>query len=96
MLIFFFSSLYNAIAHQLKTIGEIPLGLSDLRCKTAKYLRENMDDFLPFMSNPDSDDVFTSEQYEKYCDNVELTSAWGGAIEVTTVNLKIKAINFIN
>lgn len=82
--------LYNAIAHQLKSIGDSPLGLQDLRNKTAGYLRENIDDFLPFMTNSDSDDIFSTEQYEKYCDNVELTSAWGGAIELQVLSRVLK------
>lgn len=42
-----------------------------------------MNEFLPFISNPDSDDLLSSEQYEKYCDDVADTSVWGGAIEVS-------------
>ncbi|XP_015109094.1 deubiquitinase OTUD6B isoform X2 [Diachasma alloeum] len=80
--------LYNAVAHQLKLIDDIPLGLQDLRTKTAVHLRENMNDFLPFLSNPDSEELFSPEQYEKYCDNVATTSAWGGAIEVLSKVLK--------
>ena len=77
-----FFSLYNAIAHQLKILGEIPVGLQDLRKKTSVYLRQNMNDFLPFLSNPDSEEMYTPEQFEKYCDNIADTSAWGGAVEV--------------
>lgn len=76
-------SLYNAVAHQLKVIGNTPiLDLNDLRRQAAIYLRENTDSFLPFIDNPDSDELLSMEQYEKYCDNVAKTSAWGGAIEV--------------
>lgn len=70
------------MAHQLKINGEIPLSLDDLRTKTADYLRENMNDFLPFLSNPDSEDLLTPEEYEKYCNDVAQTSAWGGDVEV--------------
>lgn len=70
------------MAHQLKINGETPLSLDDLRTKTADYLRENMNDFLPFLSNPDSEDLLTPEEYEKYCNDVAETSAWGGAVEV--------------
>jgi len=80
----FVYSLYNAVAHQLKVNGETPLSLHDLRTKAADYLRENQVDFLPFLPNPDSDDLLTPEEYEKYCNDVAETSAWGGAIEVRT------------
>lgn len=78
--------LYNAVAHQLKMIGEIPLSLNDLRMKTAIYLRQNRDDFLPFISNPDSDQLLSPEQYEKYCNDIAETCAWGGAIELQVLS----------
>lgn len=78
--------LYNAVAHQLKMIGEIPLSLNDLRMKTAIYLRQNKDDFLPFISNPDSDQLLSPEQYEKYCNDIAETCAWGGAIELQVLS----------
>lgn len=74
--------MYNAVTHQLKVIGKAPLNFQELRAKTASYLRENMNEFLPFISNPDSDELLSPEQYKKYCDDVADTSAWGGAIEV--------------
>lgn len=82
--------LYNAIAHQLKIIRETPLTLHELRTKTAVYLKENMNEFLPFISNPDSDDILSPEQYEKYCNDVADTSAWGGAIELQVLSRVLK------
>ncbi|XP_054007075.1 deubiquitinase OTUD6B [Hylaeus anthracinus] len=82
--------LYNAVAHQLKVIGETPLNFHELRTKTAVHLRENMNEFLPFISNPDSDNVLSPEQYEKYCNDVAGTSAWGGAIELQVLSHVLK------
>ncbi|XP_011868676.1 PREDICTED: OTU domain-containing protein 6B isoform X2 [Vollenhovia emeryi] len=82
--------LYNAVAHQLKINGEAPLSLHDLRTKTANYLRENMNDFLPFLSNPESDDLLTPDKYEKYCNDVAETSAWGGAVELQVLSRVLK------
>ncbi|XP_071557943.1 deubiquitinase OTUD6B isoform X2 [Temnothorax nylanderi] len=82
--------LYNAVAHQLKINGKTPLSLHDLRTKTADYLRENMNDFLPFLSNPDSDDLLTPDEYEKYCNDVAETSAWGGAVELQVLSRILK------
>ncbi|XP_001605347.1 deubiquitinase OTUD6B [Nasonia vitripennis] len=83
--------LYNAVAHQLKVIGNTPtLDLNDLRRQTAIYLRENTDNFLPFIDNPDSDELLSIEQYEKYCDNVAETSTWGGAIELQVLSCVLK------
>ncbi|OAD55629.1 OTU domain-containing protein 6B [Eufriesea mexicana] len=82
--------LYNAVAHQLKIIGETPLNFHELRTKTATHLRENMNEFLPFISTPDSDDLLSSEQYEKYCHDVAHTSSWGGAIELQVLSHVLK------
>lgn len=82
--------LYNAVAHQLKINGDTPLSLHDLRTKTAEYLRENMNDFLPFLSNPDTDELLTPEEYEKYCNDVAETSAWGGAVELQVLSRILK------
>lgn len=82
--------LYNAVAHQLKVIGETPIGLHDLRSKTALYLKENMNDYLPFISNPDSEELLSPEQYERYCDDVAATCAWGGAVELQVLSHIVK------
>ncbi|XP_046837221.1 deubiquitinase OTUD6B [Vespa crabro] len=78
--------LYNAVAHQLKILGDIPFSLCDLRMKTAIYLKQNRNDFLPFISNPDSDQLLSPEQYEKYCNDIVETCAWGGAIELQVLS----------
>lgn len=83
LFLYCFCSLYNAVAHQLKIIGETPLNFHELRTKTATHLRENMNEFLPFISTSDSDDLLSPEQYKKYCDDVANSSAWGGAVEVS-------------
>ncbi|XP_076626746.1 deubiquitinase OTUD6B [Colletes latitarsis] len=82
--------LYNAVAHQLKIIGETPLNFQELRLKTSVYLREKMNEFLPFISNPDSDNLLSPEQYEKYCSDVADTNAWGGAIELQVLSHVLK------
>jgi OTU domain-containing protein 6 len=47
-------------------------------------MRENMDDFFPFLTKPETGDPYSPEEYEKYCDEVEKTPAWGGQLEVRT------------
>ncbi|XP_033228662.1 deubiquitinase OTUD6B [Belonocnema kinseyi] len=78
--------LYNAVAHQLTLLGLSPFGFQDLRSKTAVYMRENMSDFLPFITSSKSEDLLSPEEYEKYCDNVAETSAWGGAVELQVLS----------
>nr|CAD7573586.1 unnamed protein product [Timema californicum] len=75
--------LYSAVDHQRKMVGEVGLGLSRLRLLTADYLRQNRDEFLPFISHPETGNMLTEEQYYEYCDQVAGTPAWGGEVEVT-------------
>lgn len=68
---------------QLKLHGDASLGIDKLRKMTSQYLKEHRSDFLPFLSNVDTGDLLTDEQYEDYCNEVANTSAWGGEVEVS-------------
>ncbi|VDP84817.1 unnamed protein product [Echinostoma caproni] len=57
-----------------------------LRQLTAQHLRENIDEFLPFLFHPDTGDPMTKEAFEAYCDAIEKTAAWGGQIEVRALS----------
>lgn len=78
------SSLYCAVDDQLKLHGDAGLGIDELRKMTSQYLKEHRSDFLPFLSNADTGDLLTDEQYEDYCNEVANTSAWGGEVEVSS------------
>ncbi|XP_046733725.1 deubiquitinase OTUD6B [Diprion similis] len=82
--------LYNAVSHQLREIGEIPLGFKTLRLKTSEYLKANMNDFVPFLHNAESEETLSPEQYTKYCDDVAGTTAWGGAVELQVLSQVLK------
>ena len=77
--------------HQLEQLnGSNPdFSLSKLRKMTADHLRKNSDDFLPFLTHPDTGDMLTPEQFEEYCHKVERTTAWGGQIEVQKSLLEV-------
>lgn len=68
--------MYAAIVHQINR-GGVAQSVQQLRNLAADYMRSNMDDFLPFM-----DEVENEEQYMKYCEDVQRTSAWGSQLEV--------------
>ncbi|TPP50538.1 OTU domain-containing protein 6B [Fasciola gigantica] len=57
-----------------------------LRSLTAQHLRENMEEFLPFLLNPDTGEPMTRDAFDAYCDAVEKTSAWGGQVEVRALS----------
>ncbi|XP_072303572.1 deubiquitinase OTUD6B isoform X2 [Eucyclogobius newberryi] len=76
--------MYRAIEDQLsqKSLSGGATNVKELRCRTAEHMRSNMDDFMPFLTNPNTGDLFTTDEFEKYCSDVEHTSAWGGQLEL--------------
>lgn len=81
---FYFFSLYCAVEHQLKTVkGPNLPKMTALRNMTSEFMRANMDDFLPFLSHPDTGEILTEDQFQEYCDQVAQTPAWGGQVEVS-------------
>lgn len=76
--------LYNAVAHQVnhrKTITDC----KQLRKQAAEYMRENADDFLPFLTT-ESGDLFTQSDFDKYCCDLEKTTTWGGHLEIKALS----------
>ncbi|MEQ2303446.1 OTU domain-containing protein 6B [Ameca splendens] len=90
--------MYRAIEDQLAQRLKLGSNLSvkQLRSRTAEHMRNNADDFLPFLTNPDTGDMFTTVEFEKYCNDVERTAAWGGQLELRALtkvlNLPIEVI----
>ncbi|XP_077404810.1 deubiquitinase OTUD6B [Vanacampus margaritifer] len=78
--------MYRAIQDQLLRPDESQLSVKELRCRTAAHMRSHVDDFLPFLSNPDTGDMYTAEDFEKYCSDVEHTAAWGGQLELQALS----------
>uniref|UniRef100_A0A1A8AS71 ubiquitinyl hydrolase 1 n=1 Tax=Nothobranchius furzeri TaxID=105023 RepID=A0A1A8AS71_NOTFU len=76
--------MYRAIEDQRARHAQSGLSMTvkELRSRTAEHMRENVDDFLPFLTNPDTGDVLTADEFEKYCSDVEHTAAWGGQLEL--------------
>nr|CAH8849870.1 unnamed protein product [Trichobilharzia regenti] len=57
-----------------------------LRHLASDYIQSNMDDFLPFLSNSDSGEPMSIEDFQKYCENIRKTSVWGGQIEIRALS----------
>ncbi|KAF9166968.1 OTU domain-containing protein 6A, partial [Mortierella sp. AD010] len=72
--------LYNAVADQLSQHYQIKTTVKDLRHSTAEYMRQNCDDFLPFLSNKQGD-MMSSDDFSEYCKELETTAVWGGQPE---------------
>nr|XP_033790588.1 deubiquitinase OTUD6B isoform X2 [Geotrypetes seraphini] len=77
--------MYRAIEDQLKERGHI-LTLAQLRSQTAQYMQSHVDDFLPFLINSNTGDIYTPEAFEKYCDDIVNTPAWGGQLELRALS----------
>lgn len=80
--------LYRAVEDQLSLIsgGSSPYSYLELRKMVAGYMRDNSSDFLPFFlsenaaeGEPDNSLV---DRFQKYCEEVESTAAWGGQLEL--------------
>lgn len=72
--------LYVAILHQLNKGGGC-YTMQQLRSIAANFIRSNQDDFMPFM-----DEVENEVQFNKYCEDTEHTSAWGGQLELRALS----------
>lgn len=82
--------LYKAISHQLMLQKKQQFSVSDLRSKVSLYIRENKDDFMPFMSNPVTCDMLSDIEFEDYCDKIRDTKVWGGQLEIRALSNLLK------
>ncbi|XP_031644998.1 deubiquitinase OTUD6B isoform X1 [Oncorhynchus kisutch] len=73
--------MYRAVEDQLGQHG-LGLTLKDLRAQTAQHMRSHTDDFLPFLTNTNTGDMYTPDEFDKYCSDVADTAAWGGQLEL--------------
>ncbi|XP_062044258.1 deubiquitinase OTUD6B isoform X2 [Lepus europaeus] len=73
--------MYRAIEDQLKE-QDCAVTVAALRSQTAEYMQSHVEDFLPFLTNPNTGNMYTSEEFGKYCDDIVNTAAWGGQLEI--------------
>lgn len=78
--------LYSAIVHQLKEVCRQTFTVSDIRIKTSDFLKSNKDDFIPYLSHPDTGEMLTDQQFNEYCDQVANSVQWGGEIELRALS----------
>lgn len=76
--------LYNAVCHQVA--GET---YNTLRQKTAQFMRDNPDEFLPFLSK-DNGDPFSRDDFETFLKKTAETAEWGGQLEVRAMSSAMK------
>lgn len=49
-----------------------------MRSSTAAELRSNRDEYLAFLTHPDTGDILTAFQFDTYCSDMAEKSVWGG------------------
>lgn len=78
--------LYSAIVHQLKEVCGKTFTVPEIRLKTSDFLKSNKDDFIPYLSHPDTGEMLTDEQFNDYCYQVANSVQWGGEIELRALS----------
>ncbi|CAL8398168.1 deubiquitinase OTUD6B [Gadus morhua] len=84
--------LYRAIEDQLarRALPGLTMSLKGLRSCTAEHMRGHTDDFIPFLTHPNTGDMYSAEDFEKYCNEVDHTAAWGGQLELRALTEVLK------
>lgn len=78
--------LYSAIVHQLKEVCGKTFTVPEIRLKTSDFLKSNKDDFIPYLSHPDTGEMLTDQQFNEYCYQVANSVQWGGEIELRALS----------
>lgn len=78
--------LYSAIVHQLKEVCGKTFTVPEIRLKTSDFLKCNKDDFIPYLSHPDTGEMLTDQQFDEYCYQVANSVQWGGEIELRALS----------
>lgn len=82
--------LYNAVRHQLQITGRLAEDVGTLRNKSADYIVANKESLICYMINPDTGNIYTDTEFEKYCSDLRNTPAWGGHIEIRALSHILK------
>lgn len=82
--------LFNAVRHQMEITGRICYDVEKLRNMTSDYILNNKDTLIFYMTNPETNDSLTDEEFLNYCEAVRSTKAWGGQIELTALSNVLK------
>ncbi|KAG2187345.1 hypothetical protein INT44_005031 [Umbelopsis vinacea] len=81
----FIFSLYNAVSDQLAARYKVKANYKELRKEAADYIRGHPDDFIPFLYKDDGG-MYTNDDLNQYCDELENTAVWGGQLEILALS----------
>jgi len=95
--------MFRAIEDQLRceqdpsvpaSSGTVALDYLELRRLAAAHMRDHAEQFIPFLEAEAVEgvdgDLDSVGRFEKYCDKVETTAAWGGQLELQALSKKLK------
>lgn len=77
--------LFSAIEDQLKQ-QSIENNVTNLRGQTAEYMRSHRNEFLPFLVQESTGELYNDDEFNDFCDRLEMTSEWGGQTEIRALS----------
>jgi len=81
--------LFAGLVQQLR-LRQVDSSVESLRKAATDELRGNSSDYLPFLSHPTTGEMLNQTQFEKYCNDMQLTPAWGGQVELRALSQALK------
>lgn len=78
--------LFAGVRHQLISKQAREMSIQELREGATGILRQNREDYLPFLIAMDCASMNESDPMEHYCHVMESTSAWGGDMELRALS----------
>ena len=75
--------LFSSISDQLKIRHNIEVDVYELRKNAAEYIKENPDDFIPFLFD---EETMTIRNIDEYTDKLVNTVMWGGDLEILALS----------
>lgn len=81
--------MYKAIEHQMRLTRSRNYTVEELRDLASQYIRQNKDDFIPFLLN-DENNVVSDREFDVYCDKIANTNTWGGHLELKALSNSLK------
>jgi len=73
--------LFAAICHHQNIVD-----VKKLRRDCVDIIRSKKTEYIPFLANSDTGEVFTDSEFEDYCSKMANTNAWGGQMELHAIS----------
>jgi len=81
--------LFAGVVHQLGQLS-ITSSVQKLRQQTADELETNVEQYAPFLSNPETGDMLSDSEFKEYCHKMKTTAMWGSQVELKALSIVLK------